>query len=275
MKYEPPLNKTDALLLTSDASFRIRESDGDDRTLAMLLKGTLKETVTDQTKDGKWRKRLTYDGLTTSATIDKKPIPGAERLTSALKDITLLASEIEVAKDGTVARNLPDFSKVPQASRAPLSLASEQVQQSLDSLAFPFPASEVEAQATWKGRQSYELGALGFVVPARAEVTYKYEGTFVAPNGKTIAVITFKGPLQRVVQPRKKGPKAPRPVKEPKLSGQVDGKIEIFAERGVLLSANERIRAELDLDFDGKPAKAIGVLSVQATRLGAPPPKKK
>ncbi|QJW97142.1 S1 family peptidase [Frigoriglobus tundricola] len=272
IKYEPPLNKTDSVLLTSDASFRIREADGDDHTLSMVLKGTLKETVTDQTKDGKWRKRVTYEGLNTTATVDQKPITGAERLTKALADITLLASEIDVAKDGTVARNLADFSKVPQASRGPLALASDQVQQSLDSLALPLPPKEVAPQATWQGKQFYELGALGYTVPATAEVTYTYEGFYVGRTGRPIAVVTFKGPLQRVAPPKPK--KGARPGKEPTLNGRVEGKIELFADTGVFLSANERVRAELDLDFDGKPAKAIGVLNVQATRLGPPPPKK-
>jgi S1-C subfamily serine protease len=269
LKYEPPLNTTDSLLLTSDASFRIRESDGDDHILSMILKGTLKETVTDQTKDGQWRKRVTYDGVEVSALIDKKPIPSAERLNQALKDIKLLASEINVARDGTVARNLADFSKVPQASRAPLSLASDQVQQSLDSLAMPFPLKAIEAQATWTGKQTYELGALGLAVPATAEVTYTYEGTFVAPNGKTTAVVTFKGPLQRVLTGKvKKG------AKEPTLRGQVEGKLELRPDTGLIIRANEQVRAELDLEFDGKPAKALGVLSVQLIRLAAPPPKK-
>jgi hypothetical protein len=268
--YAPPLNKTDTMLLTSDASFRIRESDGDDHSLSMVLKGSLRETVTDQTKDGKWHKRVTYDGLDTTILVDKKPIPGADKFTKAFKDVTLLASEIDIAKDGTVARNLADFSKVPQASRGPLSLASDQIQQSLDSLAIPLPLKEIEAQGTWKGKQTYDLGGVEFTVLATAEITYKYEGSFVAPNGRTVAVISFRGPLAREAAPKpKKGPKR----KEPTLSGEVEGTISIFPETGVFASANQRVRAELDLEFDGKPAKAIGVLSVQATRVG--PPKKK
>jgi hypothetical protein len=269
LTYAPSLNKTDTLMLTSDASFRVRESDGDDHTLSMVVKGTLKETVTDQTKAGKWHKRVTYDGLETTILVDKKPIPGAERLTAALKDVTLLASEIDLEKDGGLARNLTDFSKVPQTSRAPISLVSDQIQQSFDSLAVPFPPKEVEAQATWKGKQAYELGALGWAVPATAEVTYKYEGTFTAPNGRAVAIVTFQGPLDRaaVKKPPKKG------AKEPTLRGQVDGKIELFADTGVLITANERIQAELSMEFDGRPAKAIGGLNVRVTRLAGPPKK--
>jgi S1-C subfamily serine protease len=271
IQYNPAVNKTDALQLTSDASFRIRESDGDDHTLSMVLRGTLKETVTDQTKDGKWRKRVTYDGLNTAVLVDKKPPPGADRLLAALKDITLFASELDIAPDGTVTRNLADFSKVPATSRVPLSLATDQLQQSLDSLAIPLPLKEVEARATWKGKQTYELGALGYAVLASADLTYTYEGSYVAPNGKTVSVITFRGPLKREAPPKpKKGPKR----KEPTLHGEVEGKIELFPETGVFVYANQRVRAELDMEFDGKPAKAIGVLSVSATRLAAPPPKK-
>jgi S1-C subfamily serine protease len=272
LRYAPPTGKTDTLMITSDASFRIRESDGDDHSLSMVLKGTLKETVTDQGKDGRWRKRLTYDGLETTVLVDKQTPPSARKLTEALKDVSFLASEVAVNTDGTVLRNIPDFSKVPAASRIPLSLTSSQIQQSLDSLAFPFPPKEVEALATWKGRQSYELGALGLTVPTTAEVTYKYEGTFVAPNGKTAAVLTFQGPLKRVATPRPT--KGPAKAKEPTLTGTVSGKIEYFPDTGVIVKASEQVRAELDLEFDGKPAKMIGVLNVNLTRLGAPPMKK-
>jgi len=268
LKYEPALNKSDVLLFTSDASFRIRESDGEDHTLAMILKGTLREVVTDKTKEGKWRKRVTYEGLDTTATVDKKPIEGAQRLVKALKDVTLLASEIDVAPDGTVLRNLADFSKVPPTSRGPLTLASEQVQQSLDSLAVPLPPKEVEPMATWTAKQSYELGALGYAVPASAEVTYRYEGVFTR-DGRTIAVISFQGPLQAAFTAKpKKGAKPPR------LTGRVEGKLEVFIDTGLIYYASERVRADLDMEFDGKPAKAIGVLNV--TMLRNPPlPKKK
>jgi S1-C subfamily serine protease len=268
MKYEPPLDKADTLSLTSDASFRIRESDGDDHTLAMTLKGTLQEKVTDHMKDGKWRKRLTYGGLETTATVDKKPLEGADKLLKALKDVTLLASEIDVEKDGTIVRNLLDDSKVPAASKRPLGLVSEQVQQSLDSLALPLPPKEVEALATWKGKQSYTLGALGLAVPAKAEITYKYEGTYTRDN-QTVAVVSFEGPLEREVTKKpKKG------VKEPTMHGKVEGKIEIFADTGLIYYATERVKAELDLEFDDKPAKAIGILNVSLRRVPPAPPKK-
>jgi hypothetical protein len=267
IKYEPPLDKLDTLALNSDASFRIRESDGDDHTLAMTLKGTLQEKVTDHMKDGKWRKRLTYSGLETTATVDKKPIEGADRLVKALKDVTLLASEIDVEKDGTIARNLADYSKVPATSRGALTLATEQVQQSLDSLALPLPPKEVEALATWKGKQSYTLGALGLAVPASSEITYKYEGTYTRDD-KTVAVVSFEGQLEPAFTK-----KAKKGVKEPTMHGTVTGKIEIFADTGLISYATERVKAELDMDFDGKPGKAIGILNVQLRRL-APPPKK-
>jgi hypothetical protein len=260
LKYEPPLDKVDVLALTSDASFRVRESDGDDHVLALTLKGALQEKVTDQTKAGKWRKRLTYEGVEIAPTVDKKPIEGAERLLKALKDVTLLASEIEVEKDGTIARNLPDFTKVPAASRGPLTMASNQVQQSLDSLAVPLPPKEVAPLETWKGKQSYVLGALGLAVPATAEITYKYEGLYVR-NDKTVAVISFEGPLKADFTTKpKKG------AKEPTLTGKVDGKIEMFTDTGLISVATEKVKAELDLEIDGKPAKAIGVLNVQLRR---------
>ncbi|HEV3437805.1 MAG TPA: hypothetical protein VG122_10625, partial [Gemmata sp.] len=268
IKYEPPLDKVDTLALSSDASFRIRESDGDDHTLAMTLKGTLQEKVTDHLKDGKWRKRLTYDGLETTATEDKKPLEGAETLMKALKDARSLAAEIEVEKDGTISRNLTDFSKVPKTSQRALTLVSEQVQQSLDSLALPLPEKEIASLETWKGKQTYVLGALGLAVPATAEITYKYEGTYMRGD-KPVAVISFEGPLQAAFTSKpKKG------AKPPTLTGKVDGKIEVSADTGVIQFATEKVRAELALEADGKPLKAIGILNVQLLRNPVLPKKK-
>jgi S1-C subfamily serine protease len=267
MKYAPPLGKAGVLAMVSDASFRIREADGEDHTIAMNLKGTLVERVTDHAKDGKWRKRLTYDGIETNATVDKKPIEGAERLMKALKDVSLLASEVEVDRDGSISRNLADYSKVPAASRSALTLVGDQVQQSLDSLAVPLPAKEVAPLTTWRGRQNYMLGAMGLEVPAKGDITYAYEGIYVR-DGKNVAVISFTGPLEADFSVKtKKG------VKPPMLSGKVEGKVELMADTGLTQFAAEKVKAEVSMEYEGKPSKAIVVLNVQVRRN--PPAAKK
>lgn len=269
IKYDPPLDKADTVALNSDASFRIRVSGVDDTTLGMTIKGTLQEKVTDKTKNGKWHKRLTYEGLEAIATEDKKPLEGAEKLLKALKDATFLASEIDVDKDGTISRHMADNSKVPKPSRDALSLVTDQVQQSLDSLALPLPLKEVVSLDTWKGNQTYVLGALGFAVPAKGEITCKYEGVYMRDN-KPVAVITFEGPLQADFTPTK----SKKGAKPPTLTGKVDGKIEVAADTGVILFATEKIRAEVSTEAkDGKPLKAIGTLNVQLRRNPVVPKK--
>jgi hypothetical protein len=261
LKFDPTVDKQDTLSLNSDASFRIREADGDDTLLNMNVKGKMQEKVLDKAKDGKVRKRLSYEGLETTTTIDKRPLqgPGADALTKALKDVSVLASEIEVDRDGTISRNLPDFSKVPKASQRPLSLVLDQVGQSMESLSLPLPLKEVASQETWKGNQTYVLGALGYAVPAKAEVTYKYEGTYMRDN-KPMAVITFEGPLEGAF------PKSQKGRKPPTLIGKVDGKITVAADTGVVQSASEKIRAEASTESGGKPIKVIGTLNVTLTR---------
>lgn len=270
IKYAPPLEKTEVLALTSDATFRVRESDGDDTTLAMTLKGTLQETVIDQSKAGKWRKRLTYDGLEATVTKDKKPPEGAEVFLKALKDANTLAAEIDVDKDGSVLRHLVDSSKVPRNSQRPLTLVSRQVQQSLDSLAAPLPPAEVKPMDTWKGKQAYVLGALGLSLPATADITYRYEGTYTMDK-QTVAVISFEGKLEGDFEKPKKATKG---AKEPTLAGKVDGRIEVLADTGVMQFATEKIRAEVSMEDDGKPLKLIGSLNV-TVRRNPPMPKKK
>jgi hypothetical protein len=267
IKYEPPLDKADILALNSDATFRIREGGGDDHSIAMIIKGTLEEKVVDQTKAGRWHKRLTYDGVEATVTEDKKQMEGADAFLKALRDAPKLAAEIDIEKNGSVARTMVDSSKVPRASQRALALVSRQVQQSLDSLALPLPAKEIAPLETWKGKQSYILGALGLAIPATAEVTYKYEGMYTRDN-RTLAVISFEGPLQGDFEKPKKG------GKEPTLTGKVDGKIELFADTGLVQFGTERIRAEVAMESDGKPLKLIGSLSVTERRNPVLPKKK-
>ena len=260
-KYEPALDKTDILALNSDATFRIRIAGGDDNTLGFTVKGTLQEQVTSKTKDGKWHKRVSYEGIETAATEDKKPLEGAEKFLRALKDARFLASEIDVDKDGSIARHLIDNSKVPRASKDFMESVSDQVQLSLDSLTLPLPLKQVSSVDTWKGKQSYALGALGFVVPAKAEVTYKYEGVYTR-NDKLLAVITFVGSLEGDFTTKSK-----KGTKPPTLTGKVDGKIEVSTDTGVIQFATERIRAEVATETrDGKPLKAVGSLNVTLRR---------
>jgi S1-C subfamily serine protease len=271
IKYEPPLNKSDALALTSDAAFRIRIAGANDATLGMTLKGTLQEKVTDKTSDGKWHKRLTYDSLEALPTEDKKPLEGAEKLVKLLKDATLLASEIDVGKNGEIMRHLIDNSKVPKASRETLNdLVVDQAQQSIDSLSVPLPGKEVSPMDTWKGNQTYMLGALGYMVPVKAELTYKFEGFFMRDD-KPVAVITFEGPIQSDFSSKpKKG------TKPPTVTGKVDGKIEVSTDTGLIQYGTEKIRAELATETrDDKPVKASGTLNVTLRRNPPAAPKKK
>jgi S1-C subfamily serine protease len=268
IKYEPPLDKTDVLAMNSDASFRIREPDGDDTTLAMTLTGTLQEKATDKTRDGKWRKRLTYDGIETTITKDKKPPEGAEVFLKALKDAHFLAAELVVEKDGSISKILPDDTKVPKASQRVLTLVSRQVLQSLDSLAPPLPLKEVAPLETWKGKQDYLLGVLNYMIPAKAEVTYRYEGTYMRDK-QAVAVVSFEGALEPDFDKPKKG------AKEQTLTGKVEGKIELFADTGVMQFATEKIRAEVAMESEGKTIKLIGTLNVNVRRNPPAPPKKK
>jgi hypothetical protein len=268
IKYQPVIDKTDVLALTSDASFRMRLAGVDDTTLAMTLKGTLQEQVTSKTNDGHWHKRMTYEGLESTATEDKRPLEGADRLLKALKDATKLASEIDVDKDGSVLRHLADYSKVPKASRDALSLVVDQTQQSLDSLALPIPLKEIACSYSWQGKQTYVLGALGIAVPAKSEITYKYEG-FYKRGDKSIAVVAFEGPLEADFTAKSK-----KGAKPPTLTGKVDGRIELSAETGVIEFATEKIRAEVSTEIrDGKPMKAIGTLNVNLRRNPVMPKK--
>ena len=253
LAYLPPAEKTDVLAVLTESAFRIRESDGDDHSLSMKLAGTVKEKSTAQAKDGTSKKRLNYDGLEAIFLFDKKPIEGADELTKILKGVSLVGSDIDVAKDGTHGQSKFDMSKVPSASKRLLSMVVEQAQQSFDSIAIPLPMKETPSQTTWSGKQTFILGALGKAVAANADITYKYEG-LLTRNDKQVAIVSFAGTLK------------PFSARTGQLTGKVDGKIELAVDTGLVVFATENVKAELDLDFDGRPAKAIGTLNVQVRR---------
>ena len=261
LNYLPPAEKTDVLGLQTESAFRVRESDGSDHSLSMKLTGTVKEKSSAQSKAGTSKKRLNYDGIEAVFMVDKKPIEGADDLTKMLKGVSLVSSDIDVAKDGTHGQSKFDMAKVPAPNRRLLSIVVEQAQQAFDSLAIPLPLKETTEQSTWSGKQTYILGALGKAVVANAEIDYKYEG-LVDRNNKQFAVISFAGTLK------------PFSARSGQLTGKVKGKIELAVDTGLVVFATENVKAELDLDFDGKPAKAIGTMSVRVTR-NPPPPKKK
>ncbi len=89
-------------------------------------------------------------------------------------------------------------------------------------------------------------------------------------DGKPVAVVTFEGAIEPDFQT-----KAKKGSKPPKLTGKVDGKIEVAVDTGLVLFATERIRAELATETrDDKPVKGVGTLYV-TLRRNPPVPKKK
>jgi hypothetical protein len=259
--YKPAADKTDVMALNCDSSFRIRESDGDDQLLTMKLFGTLKEKNSPQAKDGTSKKRLNYDGIEAVFMVDKKPVEGADELTKLLKGVSQVASDIDVAKDGSFAQSKLDMSKIPASSRRLLSMVVDQAQQSFDSLAIPLPMKETQPQTKWSGKQTFILGALSKTVAANADIDYTFEG-LQTHGTKQIAVVTFEGKLK---------PYAPR---SRPINGKVEGRVEIAVDTGAVVFATENVKAELNLEVEGRPLKAIGSFTVAVVRNPAIPKKK-
>jgi hypothetical protein len=263
LKFAPELNKSDVIALGSDASYRIRGVEHSDFSLAAILQGTMKEQFTEQSKSGVWKKTFTYDGLNVTPTIDKQPVEGADKLLKALNDVKYLLSKVEVKKDGSVIKHVSDFNKVPDESRKTLQLISKQTRQSLDSLSIPLPANELKPLATWKGTQSFMMGASRWVEEAEAEVTYTYQG-LVSQNGKQFAVITFEGNLQ--------GPDD-NESKKSKAIGRAEGRVEVALDTGLVHFGSQTVRGEFDMSESGdSPVKGFGTLNVTLRRN--PPPQK-
>lgn len=268
LKYAPPTDDTDGLSVTSDSGFRIREGGGEDHALAMTLKGLLRERVAAAEKDKGWRRTVGYDAVNMAITVDKVPVDSSRKLTAALKDVTLMFTTLEVGADGKVVGGKTDLGTAPVSSRVPLEVVADQTAESLTALSLPLPAKKLKPLDTWTGKNTYSVGALGWAVPAVANITYRYEGT-VTRGGRTLAVLSLEGTLEAVSakKPGKPDPKA----KVPKVHGKVSGALDVDVETGVMGGAFQRVRAEVDTEMDGKSLKAIGDLVVSFNRL---PPKK-
>ena len=258
LKYKPPVNGTQTAQVVSNGDFRIRDGDGEQNSVGINQLSLVTETFSEETPKG-FSARLSYDRFGLTINVDNKPIEKAAELRRMQTDIRFAAADLEIDRDGSVANTKADLNKVPRASRAMISDVGEQILQSVEMLSIPLPAKKLEAQETWKAQRTFLIGSAIISVPVQADITYKYMGVQVR-DGKEGALIRMDG--------RVKGRKGDGLD----VGGTLKGVAFVSVETGLVISADLTVKADMDLTFQRKQAKAIATLVVTIKRP-APLPK--
>ena len=262
LKYRPAVNGPQTALVVSNGDFNIRDGDGEQHSMGVNLQSVFTETFGEETAKG-FPARLTYDRFGLTINVDKKPIEKDAELRKMQTDIRFAAAEVEMDKDGSVANSKADLKRVPKTSQAMIADMSDQILQSLEVLSIPMPAKKVEALDTWKAQQTFMIGSAILSVPVQADVTYKYMGVQTR-DGKEGALIRIEGRLRG-----RKGDGLD-------VGGSMHGTAIVSLETGQVISADATVKADLDLTFQRKQAKAIATLAVSIKRPApapAPAPK--
>jgi S1-C subfamily serine protease len=244
--------------LISQASFRLRDHEDEEKSLALNLNAGLVEQLRKDTEQGKATAALVrFSGFRMTLLVDGKPAPKSEALGEIVKNARLLTAEVEIDAEGGITGGKPDVRRVPRESRADLGEIAEQVLQSLEVLSVPLPGTEVKPGHRWKARRHVLLGTLGLAVSALADMEYTYLGTRQA-RGKPVAVIALGGTVR--------GARG----SERSVGGRVGGTAIIDPETGMVVASSATVSADMDIQVrPGIVWKASGKLAVQANRVPA------
>jgi S1-C subfamily serine protease len=254
LKYKPPVGGKQSAEIVSNGDFRVRTSDGDQDAVGINLSTAFTETFAEESpKD--IPARLTYDRFGLTIRVNNKPIERDAELRKMQTDIRFAAADLKIDKDGSIADSKADLRRVPKTSRAMISDLSDQILQSLKVLSIPLPEKKIEVQDTWKAQRTFQIGSAIISVPVQADVTYKYMGV-QKRDGREGALIRLNG--------RVKGRKGDGLD----VSGSAKGSAFISLETGQVISADATIKADMDLTFSRKQAKAVATLAVLMKRPG-------
>ncbi len=202
--------------------------------------------------------RMSYDRFFLTIKRDEKPLPNMEDYLKMLRDVQLLAAEIEMDLDGSMGRSKEDLSRVPKLTRSFLGDMSDQVLQSLEVMTVPLPSKKLQPKETWKAQRNFMVGNAFFVVPASVDIVYTYIGVQKEkglPNGRDCAVIGIEGD----VRPR-------RGSGDPDIGGTLRCLAYVALDTGEVIQANANVKAELDIGTGKTASKVIATMGVNILR---------
>ena len=249
LKYKPPVNGKQTGEMSSNGDFRVMTGTAEPQSIGIVLMSAFTETYSDGSPMT-FPMRLTYDRFGLTVKVNNKPIDKSADLRRMLTDIRFAAANIEMDKDGSMANSKADVARVPRQSRELISDVSDQILQSIEVLSIPLPDKTLTAKDTWKVQRTFMIGSAIISVPVQSDITYRYLGVQTRDSVEE-ALIQIEG--------RVKGRKGDGVD----VSGSVKGSAFISPETGQVISADATVKADMDVQFERKPAKAIATLAVK------------
>jgi S1-C subfamily serine protease len=256
LSYRPKAGGLSQAAMVSQASFRLRDDDERDHSLALNFNlGLIEQNSADAREGVSSKVTLRPSSFRFSVLVDKKPIKGDEDLAQAAKDARYLGGELSLDDQGGVTDGKLDLRKVPRDSREVLAEVGDQMLQSLEVLSVPLPG-QLKPLQSWKARRHLLLGSLGYAVPAVADMEYTYLGV-QKRAGRDVAVINLGGTV--------KGTRGA----EQSVGGRVTGTAVVDVQTGLTVSSSANVSADMDLKTRNGLWKANGTLAVQVNRAPA------
>ncbi len=266
---KPPVDRTPVVLalkhapgarndleLVSNTTFTLKDSEGEEHSLAVNMKAGILETVGQVNGRGIADVRLKYSRLSLSIKFDGQAVPREQLARSMTKDLFKVGADLRVDARGALIDNRLDLAAVPRGSRGKVSGIAEKIQKSFEAVELTLPGALTEPNAPWSGRRDLPIDTPGEDEEGVVEVQYKYIGHRLR-NGVDEALIDLKGEV--------KGSKGDGT----NLGGRVQGLAFVDLKEGRVIQANVTTFVDMDIPLNGRPGKANGKLEVRLSRKPA------
>jgi hypothetical protein len=261
LEFKPAVGKLGTLELLSKSQLKVRDQSGEQFSLRSNVHVRLREKAAKVGSSFSFNQRYYSVGL--GVFVNDKLVKGNAEIAAALKSLFKFAShDIKLGPTGKLEGIAMDISKAPKDHYDLLDDITDQVAHALLVLVAPLPSGALKPRQTWADERVVAVGPLGGAIPARARLTYKYEGMRVR-NGKTEAVIGVEGALTGIGKA------------QAGLAGTVNGLLFVLQETGEVAQANVSLKVDIDLRLRGRPVRATGELSANLRRPATPVVKKK
>jgi hypothetical protein len=245
--------------LTSTSTLKIRDEDDVDHALALSMKAELNASTAKNLDAGdRATVGLKVSKIEVAVTVDKKPAGDTKEDDSLAKEAALYKGTLQIGKDGNVLKTGADLKGIPKTSQKRWAVLSERILQGIDAASFPLPGGEVTTSKTWTGTRAIPVGTIGPPMPAQANLTYVYKGTWTR-QGREEAVVEFTGPIQ----PEKTGLL--------RVSGKVKGEAHIDLATGTIARTTTTVDLDMTMRVEGETSRASGTLEIRLER-GLPAP---
>jgi S1-C subfamily serine protease len=197
--------------------------------------------------------RLQYRAYNTDYQLDNRVIPNAN-LPRIRQDISTLAADLSIDKQGNLVGNQVDTKRVSQNSLTDLALIHEHVQQALEVSAVPLPNKLVAPGESWKAERSLPHPLAGQSDAGVLDLTYTYVGVRKR-NGREEAVLALDGKVRNLK------PEGAR------VEGRAHGTAVVDLAGGQVHQADLALILDLDLaQSAGLTIRADGTLDVRLER---------